>query len=62
MKSCTVSFAKPEGQWTWRVELEERATVAAALAAARLQAGALDVPWDADVVISLKPPALWTRS
>ena len=51
MKQCSVSFANPAGQWTWSVVLEESATVADALAAARLQAGALDVPWDADVGI-----------
>src|SRR3954469_1075133 len=55
MKRCTVSFARPEGQWAWQVELDEHATVAAALAAARLQGGALEVPWDADVGIFGEP-------
>src|SRR6187399_2611932 len=51
MKRCTVVFATPARQWRWQVELDEAATVADALAAARAQAGPLDVPWDADVGI-----------
>jgi uncharacterized protein len=51
MKTCLVVFATPARQWTWQVALPDEATVEAALARARAQAGALDVPWDADVGI-----------
>jgi putative ubiquitin-RnfH superfamily antitoxin RatB of RatAB toxin-antitoxin module len=51
MKHCTVTFATPQRQWLWTVVLDEGATVADALAAARLQAAGLEVPWDADVGI-----------
>ena len=51
MKRCTVVYATPARQWRWQVETGDAATVADALAAARAQAGALDVPWDADVGI-----------
>ncbi|MEO8063129.1 MAG: RnfH family protein [Pseudomonadota bacterium] len=51
MKRCTVVYATPAHQWRWQVEIEASATVAEALAAARLQAGALEVPWEADVGI-----------
>lgn len=51
MKSCLVTFATPGHQWTWRVTLADAATVAEALAQARAQAGAVAVPWDADVGI-----------
>src|SRR5881394_2254581 len=51
MKRCTVAFALPEKQWVWEVALEDFATVASALAAARALAGSLDVPWDGEVGI-----------
>jgi putative ubiquitin-RnfH superfamily antitoxin RatB of RatAB toxin-antitoxin module len=51
MKRCLVIYATPAGQFTWRVELAGSATVGDAIAAARAQAGALDVPWDADAGI-----------
>jgi putative ubiquitin-RnfH superfamily antitoxin RatB of RatAB toxin-antitoxin module len=51
MKTCLVTFALPTRQWTWRVTLDDAASVAEALARAREQAGALEVPWDADVGI-----------
>ncbi len=51
MKSCVVAFATPARQWLWPVSLEDTATVSDALAAARVQAGNTDVPWDADVGI-----------
>lgn len=51
MKTCLVTFATPARQWTWRVTLDDAATVADVLARAREQAGALEVPWDADVGI-----------
>jgi uncharacterized protein len=51
MKTCLVTFATPARQYTWRVTLDDAASVAAALARAREQAGVVDVPWDADVGI-----------
>jgi putative ubiquitin-RnfH superfamily antitoxin RatB of RatAB toxin-antitoxin module len=51
MKRCTVAFATPERQWLWPVVLPEDATVADALALARVQSAGADVPWDADVGI-----------
>ena len=51
MKTCLVTWALPERQWTWRVSLEEGATVADALAAARLLAEGVEVSWEADVGI-----------
>lgn len=51
MKTCLVVFALPDRQWTWSVVLPEHADVAAALMAARAQAGDAPVPWDADVGI-----------
>ena len=51
MKTCLVTFATPARQWTWRVTLDDAARVADALAGAKEQAGALEVPWDADVGI-----------
>ena len=51
MKTCMVAFATPSRQWLWTVTLEDAATVADALAAARSDAGETDVPWDADVGI-----------
>lgn len=51
-KHCTVAFATPERQFEWRIELPVEATVADALAAARRQAGSVEVPWEeADVGI-----------
>ncbi len=52
MKRCLVSFAMPQRQWTWHVELPEQGTVEEALRLARNQAVGIDVPWDlADVGI-----------
>jgi len=51
MKTCLVTFALPARQWTWRVTLDDTATVADALARAREQAGTIEVPWEADVGI-----------
>jgi len=51
MKTCLVIFATPARQWTWQVSLHDSESVADALARAREQAGALEVPWDADVGI-----------
>jgi len=51
MKRCTVAFALPERQWRWEVELDDAATVGDALERARVQAGAIEVPWDAAVGI-----------
>jgi uncharacterized protein len=51
VKRCTVVFATPARQWSWRVEVAETATVGEALTAARAKAGALEVPWEADVGI-----------
>jgi putative ubiquitin-RnfH superfamily antitoxin RatB of RatAB toxin-antitoxin module len=51
MKTCLVIFALPSRQRTWRVTLADAATVGDALEAARDQARATDVPWDADVGI-----------
>jgi uncharacterized protein len=51
MKRCTVAFATPDRQWLWQVRLSDDATVADALAEARVQATDIDVPWDADVGI-----------
>lgn len=55
MKRCLVVYALPQRQWSWPVELEDGATVADALRLARDQAGALEVPWDADVGIFGEP-------
>jgi putative ubiquitin-RnfH superfamily antitoxin RatB of RatAB toxin-antitoxin module len=49
MKTCLVVFALPERQWSWSVILADGATVADALAAARITAGDAPVPWDAEV-------------
>ena len=51
MKNCTVVYAIAERQWLWQVALDDAADVGAALAAARQQAGTLEVPWDGDVGI-----------
>jgi putative ubiquitin-RnfH superfamily antitoxin RatB of RatAB toxin-antitoxin module len=55
MKTCMVVFALPDRQPSWTVALPEEADVAAALAAARAQAGDESVPWDADVGIFGEP-------
>jgi uncharacterized protein len=49
MKRCT--YALPERQWLWTVEMPDDATVGDALREARLQAGELDVPWNAETGI-----------
>ena len=47
VKRCTVAYALPDAQWRWPLELPDHATVADALAAARLAAGDAPVlPWD----------------
>jgi len=51
VKRCTVVFATPAHQWLWQVEIADSGTVGDALAAARAQAGALEVPWAAEVGI-----------
>jgi putative ubiquitin-RnfH superfamily antitoxin RatB of RatAB toxin-antitoxin module len=51
MKRCTVTFATPDRQWIWPVEMPDGGTVADALALARAQAREVAVPWDADVGI-----------
>jgi uncharacterized protein len=52
MKRCHVTFALPDRQWSWQVELPEHGTVAEALRLAREQSANVDVPWDtADVGI-----------
>jgi putative ubiquitin-RnfH superfamily antitoxin RatB of RatAB toxin-antitoxin module len=51
MKHCTVAFATPDRQWLWQLQLPDDATVADALAQARVQAAEADVPWEADVGI-----------
>jgi uncharacterized protein len=55
MKTCLVVFALPDRQPSWTVSLPEHADVAAALSAARAQAGDESVPWDADVGIFGEP-------
>ncbi len=51
MKRCSVVFALPSRQWLWQVELADDGTVADALAQAKAQCSAADVPWDAEVGI-----------
>jgi putative ubiquitin-RnfH superfamily antitoxin RatB of RatAB toxin-antitoxin module len=55
MKVCHVVYALPRRQWSWRVEIEDSASVADVLRLARSQAAgqadAPDVPWDGDVGI-----------
>jgi len=51
VKTCLVIFATPARQTTWRVTLDDAATVADALRVAREQAVDADVPWDSDVGI-----------
>jgi putative ubiquitin-RnfH superfamily antitoxin RatB of RatAB toxin-antitoxin module len=47
VKRCTVAYALPERQWLWPLELPDAATVADALAAARVLAvDAPALPWD----------------
>jgi putative ubiquitin-RnfH superfamily antitoxin RatB of RatAB toxin-antitoxin module len=45
-KSCLVAYATRERQYLWAVELAADATIAEALAAARLLANLDTVPWD----------------
>ena len=45
-KSCLVAYATRERQYLWTVQLAPEATIAAALAAARLIANLDGVPWD----------------
>ena len=47
MKRVTVSFALPDRQWSWPLELPETATVGEALECARALAGDVAVPWEA---------------
>ncbi len=51
MKRCTVVFATPARQWRWEVEVGDAATAGDALNAARAQAAAAEVPWDAQIGI-----------
>ena len=51
MKRVTVSFALPDRQWTWPLELADAATVGDALRDARALAGDVAVPWDGPVGI-----------
>src|SRR5512134_3325119 len=51
MKRCAVTYATPDRQWTWTVEMPDGGTVADALRLAREQARDVAVPWDADVGI-----------
>lgn len=46
-KCCLVVYATPEREYTWTVTLAPEATIGAALAAARAQAGAdgTGIPW-----------------
>lgn len=57
-KQCVVAFANRDEQWLWTVDLPEAATVADALAAAKLLSRRDDVPWDsADLGIFGQPCA-----
>src|SRR5882672_10871147 len=51
MKKCTVAFATADQQWLWQLLLPDDATVADALAEARVRSADGAVPWDADVGI-----------
>jgi len=51
VKRCSVVFATPARQWIWQVEVNDDGTVRDALDAARARAGALEVPWEAEVGI-----------
>lgn len=46
LKRCLVAYATRDAQYLWRVELAPAASIADALAAARLQALGVEVPWD----------------
>ena len=57
-KRCTVAWAAPARQYLWSLELPPDATIADALAAARLAADAAqaEIPWDtADVGVFGEP-------
>ncbi|HTY49688.1 MAG TPA: RnfH family protein [Steroidobacteraceae bacterium] len=58
-KRCTVAYALPQRQFLWEVELPQHASIADALAAARVLAAARGeaglVPWDAPVGIFGEP-------
>lgn len=45
-KHCVVAYADGAHQYLWPVALPAEATIAEAIAAARRQAPAVDVPWD----------------
>jgi len=45
-KRCVVAYATSERQHLWSVELPASASIQEAIAAARLQASAVEVPWD----------------
>jgi hypothetical protein len=45
-KRCLIAYALPEHQLLWNVEIDSGATIEDALAAARHQAGEVEVPWD----------------
>jgi putative ubiquitin-RnfH superfamily antitoxin RatB of RatAB toxin-antitoxin module len=49
-KTCEVAYAAPERQYLWTVELPLEATISDAIAAARVQAAGIDIPWDTAVV------------
>jgi putative ubiquitin-RnfH superfamily antitoxin RatB of RatAB toxin-antitoxin module len=46
VKRCTVAYATRAQQYLWAVELPPAATIADALAAARVQAPDVAIPWD----------------
>jgi putative ubiquitin-RnfH superfamily antitoxin RatB of RatAB toxin-antitoxin module len=46
VKRCLVAFATSAQQHVWSVEIAVGASIQDALAAARLQAPSVDVPWD----------------
>jgi putative ubiquitin-RnfH superfamily antitoxin RatB of RatAB toxin-antitoxin module len=45
-KRCVVAYATSERPYLWHVQLTASASIQDAIAAARLQAPAVDVPWD----------------
>ena len=45
-KRCVVAFARSDRQFLWHVDLAEDATIADAIAAARMQTGNTAIPWD----------------
>jgi len=51
MKRVSVTFALPDRQWSWPLELPDAATVGDALASARNIAGDDPVPWEGPVGI-----------